>query len=227
MKKIFLMLSIFFSIALSAQTEVITISPKMTQETLDSLNYLNPKFQNGLVYFKDNTREQGTLNINTVSQKINFISPTDGKILELANDDEVTQVLIGNKMFIKIRKDYYEVVDMHSEILLCVLTKLQFLDNQKYGAFGMESSTTSISTATTFNESGSREYNLSSNVNKKYKYSKVAYLVKGGKAYSITKKSLKKYFPKKSAEIDQYLKENDVNLEYIDSVRPLFLMLSN
>lgn len=225
MKKIILMLSIFFSIALSAQTEVITITSKMSQESLDSLNYLNPTFQNGFVYFNDNTRESGKLNINTVSQKINFISPTDGQILELANDDQVYQVLIGNKMFIKIRKDYYEVVDMHSEILLCVLTKLEFVDNQKYGAFGMESSTTSISTASTYNESGSREYNLSSNINKKYKYSKEAFLVKHGKAYSITKKNLKKFFPKKSAEIDTYLKENDVNFEYIDSVRPLFLML--
>ena len=106
MKKIILMLSIFFSIALSAQTEVITITSKMSQESLDSLNYLNPTFQNGFVYFNDNTRESGKLNINTVSQKINFISPTDGQILELANDDQVYQVLIGNKMFIKIRKDY-------------------------------------------------------------------------------------------------------------------------
>ena len=51
MKKIILMLSIFFSIALYAQTEVITITPKMSQESLDSLNYLNPTFQNGFVYF--------------------------------------------------------------------------------------------------------------------------------------------------------------------------------
>ena len=56
MKKIILMLSIFFSIALSAQTEVITITSKMSQESLDSLNYLNPTFQNGFVYFNDNTR---------------------------------------------------------------------------------------------------------------------------------------------------------------------------
>lgn len=213
-------LFIFVGAGLSAQTVTHKNTDDLTALLLDSVKYVQPEFASGRVIYKNGEQSNGAINISTVDQKVHFIDPS-GKTLVITDNDEVSKVYIKGHTYMNSRYGYIEIHDIIDEILLGELRKVNFLEEEKTGAFGSKSQTTAITSINAVS-AGGYMVDLSQYRNTPYIYKKTPYLCRKGLFYIANKKMFQKCFPDKKEFIETYCKEHDVNFSNVDEVKKLF-----
>lgn len=224
MKKylIFVLLSLIFTVFTARAQDVIhhQRGEDLQQYLLDSVKFVSPEFQAGVITFSDGGYSRGPVNISTIEQCVYFISP-EGEYQVLANEDQVSRVSLRGRMFIKSRYGYVEILQTDGDVSLGAVRRTSFFETEKKGAYGMVSQTTSVTTIGSLQANGTM-YTLGVDQTTPFSYKIIPYLYKDGKVYLSNKKSFQKCFPAKKAEIDQYLKENTVDFEKLEDVKGLF-----
>ena len=196
----------------------------LQQYLLDSIKFVIPEFESGIITFHDGNFSRGPVNISTIEQRVYFIG-TDGKYQVLTNEDQVSRVSIKGRTFIKSKYGYIDLLKMNGDVALGAVRRVSFFETEKKGAYGMVSQTTSVTTIGTFQQGG-QMYTLGVDQTTPFKYSVTPYLYKNSKAYLSNKKNFQKCFPDKKEAIEQYLKAHSVDFENINDVTALFEALA-
>lgn len=194
------------------------------QYLLDSIKFVTPDFQAGVITFKDGTFSRGPVNISTIEQRVWFVG-TDGTKQVLANEDDVARVSIKGRTFIKTQYGYMEMIETTDDVVLGCVRRVSFLETEKKGAYGMASATTSVTTIGTLQEYGTT-YTLGKEQDTPYIYKVIPYIYRNNRAWLSNKKNFQKAFPDKKAFIEQYLKDHSVDLEKYEDAAALFNALS-
>ena len=195
----------------------------LQQYLLDSVRFVMPDFQAGIVNFLDGSFSRGPVNISTIEQRIYFIA-TDGEKQVLTNEDQVSRVSIKGRTFIKSKYGYIELLETEGDVALGAVRRTSFFETEKKGAYGAISQTTSVTTIGSLHQEG-KTFTLDTDQSTPFKYKVIPYLYKNSRVYLSNKKNFLKCFPDKKAVIELYLKENRVDFEKIEDVEGLFKAL--
>lgn len=224
MKKICISLILLFGILpLFAQDHGVIHHERgddLQQYLLDSVKFVMPEFEAGIITFHDGNFSRGPVNISTIEQRVYFIA-TNGEKQVLTNEDQVSRVSIKGRSFIKSKYGYIELLATEGDVALGAVRRTSFFETEKKGAYGMVSQTTSVTTIGSFQQNGTM-YTLGVDQNTPFSYKVSPYLYKNSKVYLSNKKNFQKCFPDKKDLIEQYLKDNSVDFEKLDDVEKLF-----
>ena len=196
----------------------------LQQYLLDSVKFVVPEFQSGIITFTDGGFSRGPVNISTIEQRVYFVSP-EGQYQVLANEDQVSRVSLKGRTFIKSKYGYVEILRTAGDVSLGAVRRTSFFETEKKGAYGMASQTTSVTTIGSLQANGTM-YTLGVDQSTPFKYKIIPYLYKDGKVLISNKKNFQKCFPDKKAEIESYLKDHSVDFENIDDVTALYEFLT-
>lgn len=196
----------------------------LQQYMLDSVKFVNPEFQAGVVVFVDGSYSRAPLNISTIEQRVYFISPA-GETQVLSNEDQVKRVSIMSRSFVKSRYGYVELLKVTSDAGIGAVRRVSFFETEKKGAYGSTSQTTSVTTVGTVFEGGVM-YTLGVDQSTPFKYKVIPYLLKNDKVLISNKKNLQKCFPEKKSAIEAYLGQHSVDFENIEDMLALFKALT-
>ena len=214
-------LLLFVGSAAFSQTVSFTSPNAESQKMLDSVKYVLPEFTAGMVIFKNGEQSNGAINISSIDQKIHFIDPK-GEILVITNNDEVSRVFAKGRTFLNSRYGYVELYETVGDIFMGEVRKVGFISEDKVGAFGSKSQTTSIQTINSVQTSGGYMVDFEKQRNSPYTYKKIPYVCRKGLFLTVSKKTLQKCFPDKKDIIEQYIQEKNPNLSHVDDVREMF-----
>ena len=188
---------------------------------LDSVKYVLPEFNAGIVIFNNGQQSNGALNINTIDHKVHFIDPS-GQILVLSNNDDVARVFIKGRSFMNSRYGYIEIYEAAGDIFMGEGRRVGFISEDKVGAFGSKSQTTAIQSVKSIQAAAGYMVDFEQQKNSPYTYRKTPYLCRKGVILTVSKKTIQKCFPEKKEIIDQYIAEHDPNFNNVEDVRKMF-----
>ena len=214
-------LLLFVGSAAFSQTVSFTSPNAESQKMLDSVKYILPEFTAGMVIFKNGEQSNGAINISAIDQKIHFIDPK-GEVLVITNNDEVSRVFAKGRTFLNSRYGYVELYETVGDIFMGEARKVGFISEDKVGAFGSKSQTTSIQTINSVQTSGGYMVDFEKQKNSPYTYKKIPYVCRKGLFLTVSKKTLQKCFPEKKDIIEQYIQEKNPNLNHVEDVREMF-----
>lgn len=166
--------------------------------------YLMPSFGQGVVYFYGQAPAQGELNICAMDNTLRF-KDKDGTELAASNDGNVVKVQIDTVVFLRDNGIYYRMYPVTAEVGIALKRSVVVETDAKTGAYGMVSRTSSIREQSTFYTDGVA-YKLDNNKEYPYSVTETLFLYKGNDVIAFSKKSLRKLFPGRKAEIDAYFK---------------------
>ena len=206
MKRIFstlLPLFVLLSLNLNAQG---------SSNTSPVIEYIFEEFTEGIVVFKDFTSTKGKLNYNLLAGEMQFIDPSTNMVLSLIGDIRVVSIA-GRDFIPRGRREYVEIL-VNGEPALSVARTVKVSAQEKAGAYGTYSSTTSISTFNSIFADG-QKYDLSPDVRRTVKSDSSYWLIKGGKFTFIkNQKAFLNAYPKsKRASIEQFISENKIDFK--------------
>ncbi len=219
MKRIFVTLLVIFGCAanLSAQKELPTDELPLP----DSVKYVYPEFQSGLVILKDGNRTNGKFNISTWQQELLFID-NDGNIQALADNTQVDRVTIGGRLFFYDKMSYIGVDDIAGDVMLCSCRKLIF-DDAKEGAYGMKSSTIASQSISMTNNNGSLVHYTPDT---EHWLKDEPYIYRKNKFQIPTPKVILKAFPDHADAIEAYIDDNKLNVSALEDLKTLFTYIN-
>lgn len=222
----FVLLSLIFTVFTARAQDVVhhQRGEDLQQYLLDSVKFVSPEFQAGVITFSDGGFSRAPVNISTIEQRVYFISP-EGQYQVLADEDQVRRVSIKGRTFIKSKYGYVEILQTDGDVSLGAVYRTSFFETEKKGAYGMASQTTSVTTIGTIQANGTM-YTLGVDQSTPFKYKVIPYLYKDGKVYISNKKNFQKCFPDKKAFLEEYLTGHTVDFENLDDVRALYDALS-
>ena len=220
-KLVVIALLLFVGSAAFSQTVSFTSPNAESQKMLDSVKYILPEFTAGMVIFKNGEQSNGAINISAIDQKIHFIDPK-GEVLVITNNDEVSRVFAKGRTFLNSRYGYVELYETVGDIFMGEARKVGFISEDKVGAFGSKSQTTSIQTINSVQTSGGYMVDFEKQKNSPYTYKKIPYVCRKGLFLTVSKKTLQKCFPEKKDIIEQYIQEKNPNLNHVEDVREMF-----
>ena len=220
-KLVAIALLLFVGSAAFSQTVSFTSPNAESQKMLDSVKYILPEFTAGMVIFKSGEQSNGAINISAIDQKIHFIDPK-GEVLVITNNDEVSRVFAKGRTFLNSRYGYVELYETVGDIFMGEARKVGFISEDKVGAFGSKSQTTSIQTINSVQTSGGYMVDFEKQKNSPYTYKKIPYVCRKGLFLTVSKKTLQKCFPEKKDIIEQYIQEKNPNLNHVEDVREMF-----
>ena len=220
-KLVAIALLLFVGSAAFSQTVSFTSPNAESQKMLDSVKYVLPEFTAGMVIFKNGEQSNGAINISAIDQKIHFIDPK-GEVLVITNNDEVSRVFAKGRTFLNSRYGYVELYETVGDIFMGEVRKVGFISEDKVGAFGSKSQTTSIQTINSVQTRGGYMVDFEKQRNSPYTYKKIPYVCRKGLFLTVSKKTLQKCFPDKKDIIEKYIQENDPNLSNVEDVRKMF-----
>ena len=223
MKRVFfLYLLVHISGWAMSQAELVTTSSNdnLTNSMSSSKQYLLPDFANGTVYYKNTQTGSAKMNYNIVLGEMQFMT-SDQKVMSLDNVSEVKEVIIGDRKFYPVSgEEFAEVLD-YGNVQLLVNKKYEFSPHGKKTAYGGYSSTSSITNYGNI-ESGSRSLALSTDELLLAKIGVSYYLVLNNKRTAIkTLQAVYKQFSKNKAEVEKFVKENNIKITDEDGMKSL------
>jgi hypothetical protein len=225
MKSFFTTMAILIcgGVSFSQTTEIITV--KAGQNIFDAYKeiYRYPQFTAGRVYFMNGDVSAAKLNYNLISQAMLFTTNT-GDTLAIDNESTIKYVTIEKDTFY-YDEGYLELVENYNHVKLAIKQKIKFSDKKKMGAFGMPTSTLKTESDDTF--LGDRRYNFTIAEDLIFKKETEFYLNDDSNHFlTISKKNLLKLYPKKKDNIENFLKENNINLREEKGIKLLVQFLN-
>ncbi len=195
--------------------------------------YQLPEFSRGTVVFDQDAavyddsgvpitlhRSQGIINIDNLNQCVMMIADND--TIPLLYEDYVTQVTADKYMYLKIKGQYYKVVEYNATVL-AVMEKLSATDMGKkdlYGTSSQLSATTNISSLA----GGGTVETLTGNTDMRYSFEKrpVFINLSNKKVAYFNEKQLCKMYKKKSAIVKAYFASHDVDTYSLEQALELY-----
>ena len=222
---VFICICFCFQNALAQKNKTFKVNPG--EKVVDAIpkddKYSYPEFLTGNVYFKNGEHYPAKLNYNSLFQEMQFID-SKGDTLSLVNATTIKHIIINTDTFF-YDKGYLKLVTNYGKIKLAGNELITFTDRQKLGGFGEESSARistyqSLQLGTTVKDLVAREVLT-------FVKKTVFYL---GDAFNNFKQANKKnildFYPSKSREIKNYLKENKVNFSNQDDLEKMIVFLN-
>ena len=185
------------------------------------MQYLFPEFTNGDVYFSSSTKGSGLLNYNMLAGEMQFME--NGQVMAISNVRDVVLVNIGNRRFYRFNdREFAEELMTTGAAQLRVRRKATAAPHSKKGAYGMETSTSSITSYSSISEGG-QHYNLTVAENILVTRKDYYYLVGTNGKYVLIKnaKTFTKQFPGYRAQIETFIKNNNIRLDNEDDLKAL------
>ena len=228
MKKcVFLLL--LLPVWVSAQNRQIleaTSGEDLSGKVSNQMQYIFPEFTNGEVFYRG-YKGSGMLNYNMLLGEMQFLE--NDQVMALANVKDVVVLNIGNRRFYPFNdKEFTEELTSTGKYQLRVRRRGNVAQHSKKGAYGMDSSTSAITSYSSIN-SDNRQYNL--NVQEKVLVSLnyFYYLVGTNGKYILIKnmKTFTKQFPAHRAQIETFVKERQIRFDNGDDLKTLLEYCSN
>ena len=203
----------------SSQPTKIVIKAGESIDVLNSYIYQYPEFVDGKVYYNDGKAASGKMNLNLFSGTMQFIN-VGGDTLAII-EEHLKLVVIGEDSFHYDGQNYLQLLTASPSMRLAVLQRLKLLDEQNTGAYGISGSTHSIDNYNTLRANNTHKLQLNKDL---IFTSQRQYYFSHGAADFLpaTKRNITKAFFKQKKEIENYFKQNDVDLNHEDGVRKLF-----
>jgi len=191
--------------------------------------YLFPAYMTGTIQFEDGTVFKGQLNILLASSTLCFLDE-EGYPDIFSDISQVTAVSIGRNYFIPLLDHYIQILDTDGNVMFGVEQFLELEAEKRYGAFGREEKSPNVpiekrnlrsegfnvSTGGRFLAGESTPYIVHQN----------AYLIRNKKAYALTERNFRRFFPGKKALIEQYVKDHSLDYSNPDEALMLFKFLT-
>lgn len=193
----------------------------LLQEMSLSDQFLEPKFQVGVVVFKNGKTASRHLNYNIVANAITFLDEQN-RVFILEGLAEIQVITFGNRQFIPINNievaEVLETFNNGSSFALRRQAKIKS-DFENRGAYGTSTeAATAVSRYKTVTQNGVT-YNFDSEVDVTITLTYSYLLLVDGKKLSINNfSSLKKHFPAKWQEVKEYAKENSFDFKKPENV---------
>lgn len=188
---------------------------------IDSTQFLFPKFENALIYYKDGRVFQVPLNYNLVTGYFLFIDKNDNDELKsFAEPDMIKIIKIGTRLFLPTEKGATEIIQVNP--LFHVQYKGKVRNEEKLGAYGKRSATSAI---TTYSSLDSRGVTHQLQTEKEYLtgiYKVYRVEVNGKKKSFITEKQFLKIYPHSKETLKQYIDDKRIDFNSVDQVLQLF-----
>ena len=220
-KYIFLLLLI--PVSVSAQNRQVIEAASgddLSQKVSTQFQFLFPEFTNGDVFYKGN-KGSGKLNYNMLLGEMQFLE--NGQILALANVRDVVMLNIENRRFYPFNdKEFTEELKSTGKYQLRVRRKGNVAQHSRKGAYGMDSSTSAISSYSSIN-SGNRQYDLTVAEKVLITLNHFYYLVGPNGKHVLIKnvKTFTKQFPQYRAQIEAFAKAQRIQFDNEDDLKSL------
>lgn len=223
MKKYIILLLLFPSWVSAQNRQIVEMSSgeDISKMVSGQMQYLFPEFTNGEVYYLGLPKGNGKLNYNMLLGEMQFIE--NGQVMSLANVKDVVVVNIGNRKFYHYNnQEFTEELLTTGKYQLRVRRKGNVAPHSKKGAYGTESSTSSITSYSSIN-SNSQQYNLTVAENVLISLNHFYYLVGIDGKYALIKnaKTFTKQFPAYRAQIEAFIKENNIQFDNGENLKTL------
>ena len=185
------------------------------------MQYLFPEFTGGDVYYMGLPKGSGKLNYNMLLGEMQFIE--NGQVMSLDNVKDVILVNIGNRRFYRFNNtEFVEELMSTGKYQLRVRRKGNVAPHSKKGAYGMDSSTSAITSYSSIN-SDSQQYNLTVEGKMLISLNYFYYLVGTNGKYALIKnvKTFTKQFPAYRAQIETFVKEHHTRFNNDEDLKVL------
>lgn len=190
------------TVTVKAGTKIIDYFPQKDR-------YRYPAFMDGIAVFKGGTYTESRFNYNVLYGAMEFIQKRD--TLAIANANQIKMVIIATDTFY-FDNGYLEVLFSDGSCKLAIKDYVKIVDTKKQAAYGMTSSTGSITSYSSISSSPGSFYKLVVNDDLVVRKEKEYYLYTPENGFLIFRKSnLMQSFPGKEEVIKQYLKQNKVD----------------
>ena len=187
--------------------------------SFDPSFYLLPKFTDGTIKMKDGNVAGGKLNYNTVLDEMQFIGDKN-EILSVADPSAVVLVVIGDRKFYYLKNYFFELVADGNILLFARIHVKRF--EEKIGAYGGTSSTSSITSVSSYTSDIGTLTKLNAGVKVSLQTEVVYYAAVNGKyKLVLTKNDLFKLFPANKDLIKQEMDKENIKFEVVDSFKKI------
>jgi hypothetical protein len=186
------------------------------------MQYLFPEFTEGEVFYKKN-KGGGKLNYNILLGEVQFLE--NDQVMALANVKDVVMMKIEDRRFYPFNKsEFTEELMSTGNYKLRVRRKGEVNRHSKKGAYGIESSTSAITSYSSIS-SNSQLYNLKVQENVLVTLRNFYYLVlpKGKHTLINNAESFIKQFPAFRMPIEAFIKEHNTRFDNEDDLKALFI----
>jgi len=193
----------------------------LSQKVSAQMQYLFPEFINGDVFYKGLPKGRGKLNYNMLAGEMQFVE--NDQVMALANVKDVVLVNINNRKFYPYSgNEFVEELMSTGTIQLAVRRKGNAASHSKKGAYGMETSTSAITSYSSIN-SANQQYNLTVTENVLISLTNYYYLVGTNGKYTLikNKKTFANKFPNYNAQIDIFVKEHNTKFNNEEDLKAL------
>jgi len=206
----------------------------------DDVVYMYPEFQKGTILFSDRSTSEGTVNIYLIGSNVHFITP-GGDTLMMKDQDKARLLSIGKDTYIRHDRSWVRIISVKGSLAMGIRSSVNIEQAQKIGAYGMADATSSISNVgrisdiqnqSTATDAYGNAYGSSSSVylktlrNVPYSVTHDVLLYDGDKLYMPTKRNFRKFFPDKKDLVNQFIKDNKLDLNEAQDALQLFNFLS-
>lgn len=184
----------------------------------DDVYYLMPSFGKGYVYFIGQPPAEGLLNICALDNTLRF-KDKNGQELAATNDDKVVKVMIDTVVFLRNKEVYYRMYPVNGDLGIALKREVQILRDAHQDSYGTVSRTSSVKEYGSILSDGIA-YDLGG---KPYPHtvSETLFLYEGLNVHPLTRRTLRKFFPDRKAEIDAYFKAGGTLPDKVEEALPL------
>jgi hypothetical protein len=185
--------------------------------------YLMPAFSQGMVYMSGQAPAQGQLNICAEDQTLRFLDK-DGQELVASSSDDILRVVIDTVIFIRDDGAFYRICPVTDDLSIALRRDVEILRDVKKGAYGVEDRTSSIREVSIIHTDGV-SHTLNKSANYPYRTYETCSLYKEGMVIPISKRTLRKHFPDRKADLDAYFKAGHAIPKSLDETRTFLARL--
>jgi len=197
----------------------LAFSQTKSDVTFDPSYFLLPKFTDGLIKMKDGNLASGKLNYNTVVDEMQFIGDKN-EILSVADPSQVVLITIGDRKFYYLKNYFFELVADGNILLFSRIHVKRF--EEKIGAYGGTSSTSSITSVSSYTSDNGTLTKLNAGVKVSLQTEVVYYIALNGKyKLVLTKNDLFKLFPANKDQIKQEMDKQNIQFDSVDSFKKI------
>ena len=195
----------------------------LNEKISNQMQYLFPDFTDGYVFYKGMPQISGKLNYNMLIGEMHFID-ANNKILALSNVSDVLMISIGDRKFYHHSdEEFVEELLLDDKLQLLIKRNGNVASHGKKGAFGMSSSTTSITSYSGINNSENNTYsNISVVEDVIITLNNTYYLsVNNKRIQIINQKTFTKQFSKYKTQIEKFVKEQNIRFDNEEDLKTL------
>lgn len=201
------------AILLSASNILAQGTPKQTTSP-----FIFPEFTTGTVFQKNGATLDASLDYNIVTQEMMF--DQEGKKIILGDVSNIDSIVIQNKVFVPARSVFFEKLTKTPVALYSQYKGKIVQGDPLEGRIGTASSTLT-------GQLGNRKNDVDKHGNYDLKFAtgymteiQTTYWLKAGNEYKqiSTLKAFSKQFPGKEAQIDSFVKENNISIAKIQDM---------